>query len=215
MARKEYCVTRTSSFRFLSVPCLAIEGTVVVVDTFCSSRIPKKAHCPVHEHHSFVHTGSPDFHTFSFGADYVLIYKQQPPPTPPGNCRFTLHLCSLHSVRSWREFAEAAHTARGSVLSTSPGLFAPQCLLLQIYGCFVAFCVCAQLCLTLCSPMDCSLPGSSVCGIFQAGLLEWVAISYSTGSSRPRDQNRVSCVSCLANRFFFTTVPPGKFLLPF
>ena len=83
------------------------------------------------------------------------------------------------------------------------------------YGCFVAFCVCAQSCLTLCNPMDCSLPGSSICGIFQARILEWVAISYSTGSSRPRDQNCVSCVSCLANGFFFTTVPPGKFLLHF
>ena len=79
MARKEYCVTRTY-FRFLPVPRLAIEGTVVVLDTFCSSRIPKNAHCPVLEHHSFVHTGSPDFHTFSFDANYVLIYKQHPPP---------------------------------------------------------------------------------------------------------------------------------------
>ena len=38
-------------------------------------------------------------------------------------------------------------------------------------------CVCAQLCLTLCDPMDCSPPGSSVHGIFQAGILEWVAFS--------------------------------------
>ena len=40
-----------------------------------------------------------------------------------------------------------------------------------------------QLCLTLCDPMDCSLPGSSVCGIFQARILEWVAISLSRRSS--------------------------------
>ena len=39
----------------------------------------------------------------------------------------------------------------------------------------------AQSCLTLCNPMDCSLPGSSVHGILQAGLLEWVAISFSRG----------------------------------
>ena len=44
-----------------------------------------------------------------------------------------------------------------------------------------------QSCLTLCDPMDCSLPGSSVHGIFQAGILEWVAISFSRGSSWPRD----------------------------
>ena len=41
----------------------------------------------------------------------------------------------------------------------------------------------AQSCLTLCDPMDCSLPGSSVHGIFQARVLEWTAISFSRGSS--------------------------------
>ena len=45
-----------------------------------------------------------------------------------------------------------------------------------------------QSCLTLCDPMDCSLPGSSVHGILQAIILEWVAISSSRGSSRPRDR---------------------------
>ena len=45
----------------------------------------------------------------------------------------------------------------------------------------------AYLCLTLCNPMDCSLPGSSVHGIFQARVLEWVAISFSRGPSRSRD----------------------------
>ena len=44
-----------------------------------------------------------------------------------------------------------------------------------------------QLCLTLCDPMDCSLPGSSIYGIFQARILEWVSISFSSGSSQPRD----------------------------
>ena len=43
------------------------------------------------------------------------------------------------------------------------------------------------LCPTLCDPMDCSLPGSSVHGILEAGVLEWVAISFSRRSSRPRD----------------------------
>ena len=50
----------------------------------------------------------------------------------------------------------------------------------------------AQSCLTLCNLMDCSLPGSSVHGIFQSRVLEWVAISFSRGSSQPRDQTRVS-----------------------
>ena len=42
-------------------------------------------------------------------------------------------------------------------------------------------------CLTLCDPVDCSLSGSSVHGIFQARVLEWVAISFPRGSSPPRD----------------------------
>ena len=44
----------------------------------------------------------------------------------------------------------------------------------------------AQSCLTLCDPMGCSLPGSFIHGIFQARVLEWVAISFSRGSSQPR-----------------------------
>ena len=52
----------------------------------------------------------------------------------------------------------------------------------------------AQSCLTLYDPMDCSLPGSSVHGIFQARVLEWVAIAFSRGSSRPRDWTQVSCM---------------------
>ena len=50
----------------------------------------------------------------------------------------------------------------------------------------------AQSCPTLCDPMDCSLQCSSVHGIFQARVLEWVAISFSRGSSWPRDQTQVS-----------------------
>ena len=53
----------------------------------------------------------------------------------------------------------------------------------------------AQSCLTVCDPMDCSLPGSSVHGIFQSRVLEWIAISFSRGSSRPRNQTRVSCIA--------------------
>ena len=47
----------------------------------------------------------------------------------------------------------------------------------------------------LCDPMDCSLPGFSVHGIFQARVLEWVAISFSRGSSWPRDRTQVSCIA--------------------
>ena len=50
----------------------------------------------------------------------------------------------------------------------------------------------AQSCPTLCDPMDCSLPGSSVHRIFQARVLEWVAISFSRGSSQPRDRTHTA-----------------------
>ena len=53
---------------------------------------------------------------------------------------------------------------------------------------------CVQL---FCDPMDCSLPGSSVRGIFQAKILEWVAVSSSRGSSQLRDQTRGSCNYCI------------------
>ena len=53
-------------------------------------------------------------------------------------------------------------------------------------------CEVVQSCLTLCDPMDCSLPGSSIHGIFQARILEWIAISFSRRSSQPRDWTQVS-----------------------
>ena len=56
-----------------------------------------------------------------------------------------------------------------------------------------------QSCLTLCDPMDCSLPGSSVHRILQASILEWITIPFSRGSSLPRDW---TWISCIAGRFF-------------
>ena len=55
-------------------------------------------------------------------------------------------------------------------------------------------CSVAQSCPSLCDPMDRSPPGSSVHGILQARILEWVAIPFSRGSSQPRDLTHVSCV---------------------
>ena len=57
----------------------------------------------------------------------------------------------------------------------------------------------AQSCLALCDPLDYGLPGSSVHGLLQARILEWVAISFSRESLRLRDQNQVSCIT---SRFF-------------
>ena len=60
-------------------------------------------------------------------------------------------------------------------------------------------CLVTQSCLTLCNPMGCSLPGSSVHGILQARILEWVAMPFSRGSSQCRDW---TYVSHNAGRFF-------------
>ena len=62
-----------------------------------------------------------------------------------------------------------------------------------------------QSCPTLCDLMDCSLPGSSVHGIIQARMLEWVAMLSSRRSSRPRDWTCVSYLPALAGRFFTTS----------
>ena len=61
-------------------------------------------------------------------------------------------------------------------------------------------CSVAQLCLTLCNPMDCKPPGLSVHGIFQARILKWVVISSSRGSSQPRDRTLIFCFFCIGRR---------------
>ena len=71
--------------------------------------------------------------------------------------------------------------------------------LMEVLG---GVCVCvlvAQSCPTLCDPVDCSPLGCSVHGVLQARILESVAVSFSRGSSRPKDQTRVSFIG---NRFF-------------
>ena len=62
-----------------------------------------------------------------------------------------------------------------------------------------------------CDPMDCSPPGSSVHGISQARIPEWVSIFFSRGSSWHRDWSSISYASCIAGGFF-TAEPPGKFI---
>ena len=73
-------------------------------------------------------------------------------------------------------------------------------------------CVCSvtKLCLTLCDPMDCNPPSPSVCEIFQASILEWVAISSFRGSSWPRDQTHVSWVFCIGRRILCHLSCPGS-----
>ena len=69
----------------------------------------------------------------------------------------------------------------------------------------VWLCLCSvtELCLTLCNPMDCSLPGSSVHGIFEARILDQIAISYSRGSLRPRDRTHTSSFSCPVRQILY------------
>ena len=64
----------------------------------------------------------------------------------------------------------------------------------------------AHSCPALGNPMDGGLPGSSIHGIFQVGILEWIAIPFSRGSSWPRDCTHISCIA----GGFVTTEPPGK-----
>ena len=85
----------------------------------------------------------------------------------------------------WSCISYAVYFVWNSVLYWSE---CTKCLI--IIGLHLSLLVCVlvtQWCLTLCDPMDCSPPGSSVHGILQARVLEWVAISFSRGSSRPRD----------------------------
>ena len=74
-------------------------------------------------------------------------------------------------------------------------------------GTCVCVCVCAraraQSHLTLCDPIDYSLPGFFVHGIFQARILEWVAISFSKGSSWYWDWTQVCCVSCIGRQILY------------
>ena len=75
-----------------------------------------------------------------------------------------------------------------------------------------------QSCPTLCDPMDCTPPGSSVHRMLQVRILEWVAMPSSRGSSWPKDQTCISFNSCIAGRFFTTeplVKPPAPCMNPF
>ena len=105
-------------------------------------------------------------------APWLLMYQ-----AVPSDWELPIHLCTSStwsSVGTW----QARHLTRSE--------FA------RLFSIAESESEVAQLCLTLCDPMDCSLPGSSVHGIFQAVVPEWIAISFSRGSSRPRDRTRVS-----------------------
>ena len=88
-------------------------------------------------------------------------------------------------------------------------------VLVYRYSMCVCVCVCGQSCPALCSYVDYSLPDSFVHGIILAKILERVAISYSRGSSQPRDQTGDSCISCISRWIFYHCAtwegfPPGS-----
>ena len=82
-----------------------------------------------------------------------------------------------------------------------PSLFGEFLVILTINVCVHAKSL--QLCVTLCNSMECSSPGSSVHGILQARILEWVAEPSSRQSSQLRDQDRISDVSCVGRHVLY------------
>ena len=79
---------------------------------------------------------------------------------------------------------------------------------------YVCVCSVTPLCPNLCNPRDCSPPGSSVHRILQARILEWVAISFSRGSSRPGDWTGVSCASCIGRWILYHGAPWEDPIIP-
>ena len=76
-------------------------------------------------------------------------------------------------------------------------------ILQELWMAYSILCLCTQACPTLFDPMDCSPPGSSVHGIFQARILEQVASSSFRAPSWPRDQTHVSYISCTGRQILF------------
>ena len=109
-------------------------------------------------------------------------------------------------LSNWTELKDIMHTKclavfhknKSSITTTYHVLS-----LLLVLFLFSVLCVCVckllQSCLTLCDPMDCTLPDSSVHGILQARILEWIAMPSSRGSSRLRDRTCISYFFCIVS----------------
>ena len=105
-----------------------------------------------------------------------------------GQCSYYLGGFSHHYIHRQSQLIAVS---RASCTSSSPW----NCpLALYCYGHLVSIVQLLSHIWLFCGPMDCSLPGSSVHGISQARILKWVAISFSGGSSQPRDQTHVFCI---------------------
>ena len=106
-------------------------------------------------------------------------------------------------ITSWSQATRVYPTPSGLLPEKKEKKF----ILLNLF--VIAACVYAQSCPNLCNPMDCSPPGSSIHGIYQASILEWVAICSSQGSSQPGIEPMSLASPALAGRFF-ATMPPGE-----
>ena len=128
-----------------------------------------------------------------------LRKQQTQPPTPAGKLRagtkiyYSLHEIRLYFIRShsFEAFSMFMYDTVGLHILCLLSVFFLSVFWLHCSACC---CLVVQSCPTLWDPMDCSLPASSIHGISQARTLEWVAISFFRGSSRPRDQTWVSCI---------------------
>ena len=124
---------------------------------------------------------------------------------------------SLNIISQMCRFSVLTHLLKldhslGSVLTHSPLLLVN---FTKLWSClwhsmfverpYVISCACVHALshVQFCNPMDCNPPGSSAHGIFQARLLEWVAISSSRGSSQARGQTSISCISCIGRRILY------------
>ena len=135
--------------------------------------------------------------TFSFLSQHfawkAFCYPKSHPVHPLGLLQISSYL--------WSPFLQPS-----SCHCLPPIGFVHTFYLANIMHCAVLSHLVAQSCLTLCDPMDCSLLDSSVHGMLQARILEWVTLSSSRGSPQPRDQTQVSFiaggVSLIAGWFF-------------
>ena len=132
---------------------------------------------------------------------------------PPSNLILLSIFCIYFVNGQHIHLAKRTYKMVYSEMSPTPVLHAPCTCPVplsrgnQYYWFLVNVCVWAQSCLTLCNPMDCSPPGSSVHWIFQARILEWFAISYSRGYSQSRDWTWVSCISCIGRQILYNCAP--------
>ena len=122
------------------------------------------------------HQGSPDrqIETFKSTLAYFLISNcKHPCLIPPFSIlQKVTALPDIYPTKTLNDRVSATHYTLCAVL-----------------------CLVTQLCLTLCDPMDCRLPGSSVHGILQTRKLEWVAIPFTRGYSQLRNWTQVSCIA--------------------